>query len=231
MNETEPVRPAPSSERWSPLAMASLVLSVVPVVSLAAAPLGIAALVQVRRRPGVRGHALAWAGIAVGAGFSALTAFLAWGTWKAGQELVMRPEVALRAAWGRDPEPFRAQMAEDGALATAAQVESWIAPLRERLGELRSVRLAERPPDAAPPASERTLVAAYEAEFAGPPADPTARRVPLEVTFERPAFTESIGSYRVRRFAFRLPDGTRIVFPGDERREPPAPADGKPGTP
>jgi hypothetical protein len=39
------------------------------------------------------------------------------------------------------------------------------------------------------------------------------------VTFARPASTEAIDSIRIKRFLFKMPDGTRIVFPEDERPE------------
>jgi hypothetical protein len=214
-------------ERWSPLAVASLVLSVLPVGSAVAPILGAGALFQMRRRTDLRGRGLAWAGIVVGLVATGLMFAAAWGVWRATQELAMRPEVALRAAWAGDAELFRKQMTEPGSLATSAQLEAWVAPARERLGALRAVRMADRPPATEGPVLERELPAAYEADFAGPGG--AATTVPVLVTFERPASTEAIASIRIRRFLLRLPDGTRIVLPVDERPESPAPADGKPG--
>lgn len=221
MNEAVHDATRPLPDRWSPLAVASIVLSVLPVGSAVAPILGAAALLQMRRRTDLRGRALAWAGIGVGIVATGLMVLAAWGVWKATEALAMRPDVALRAAWAGDAERFRQQMTEPGSLATAAQVEAWVAPVRTRLGELLEVRLGDRAPEAEGTVPERELPAAYEAVFAGAGAAPGAApiTVPVVVTFARPASTEAIESIRIRRFLLKLPDGTRIVFPEDERPE------------
>ncbi len=226
MNEAASTAARPLPERWSPLAVASLVLSVLPIGSAVAPVLGTAALLQMRRRTDLRGRALAWAGIAVGFVATALMVLAAWGVWRATQALAMRPSVALRAAWSGDAERFRQEMTEPGSLATAAQVEAWVAPVRARLGELREVRLGDHAPEAEGAVPERELPAAYEAVFAA--ADDAGGgatvTVPVVVTFARPASTEAIDSIRIKRFLFKMPDGTRIVFPEDERPEAQRPA-------
>lgn len=231
MNETAHHSMRPIPERWSPLAVASIVLSVLPVGSAVAPVLGAAALLQMRRRTDLRGRALAWAGIAIGFVATGLMVLAAWGVWRATQALAMRPDVALRAAWAGDAERFRQEMAEPGSLATAAQVEAWVAPLRARLGELLEVRLGDRAPEAEGTVPERELPAAYEAVFAGAgdALGSAPVTVPLVVTFARPASTEAIESIRIKRFLFKMPDGTRIVFPEDERPEAKRPAGAEPG--
>ena len=87
MNEAAHPRP----DRWSPLAVASIVLSVLPVGSAVAPVLGATALLQMRRRTDLRGRALAWAGIAVGLVATGLMVLAAWGVWKATEALAMRP--------------------------------------------------------------------------------------------------------------------------------------------
>jgi len=221
MSEPASMATRPLPERWSPLAVASLVLSVLPVGSAVAPVLGAAALLQMRRRTDLRGRALAWAGIAVGFVATALMVLAAWGVWRATQALAMRPDVALRAAWAGDAERFRQEMTEPGSLATAAQVEAWVAPVRARLGELREVRMGMHAPEPEGAVPERELPAAYEAVFAaaGDAGGGATVTVPVVVTFARPASTEAIDSIRIKRFLFKMPDGTRIVFPEDERPE------------
>lgn len=221
MNEAAHDAAHPRPDRWSPLAVASIVLSVLPVGSAVAPVLGATALLQMRRRTDLRGRALAWAGIAVGLVATGLMVLAAWGVWKATEALAMRPDVALRAAWAGDAERFRQQMTEPGSLATAAQLEAWVAPVRTRLGELLEVRMGEHAPTAEGPVPERELPAAYEAVFAGAGSElgTAPVTVPVVVTFARPASTEAIDSIRIKRFLFKMPDGTRIVFPEDERPE------------
>lgn len=221
MSEPASMATRPLPERWSPLAVASLVLSVLPVGSAVAPVLGAAALLQMRRRTDLRGRALAWAGIAVGFVATALMVLAAWGVWRATQALAMRPDVALRAAWAGDAERFRQEMTEPGSLATAAQVEAWVAPVRARLGELREVRMGMHAPEPEGAVPKRELPAAYEAVFAaaGDAGGGATVTVPVVVTFARPASTEAIDSIRIKRFLFKMPDGTRIVFPEDERPE------------
>jgi hypothetical protein len=231
MNEAASMAARPLPERWSPLAVASLVLSVLPVGSAVAPMLGAAALLQMRRRTDLRGRALAWAGIATGFVATTLMVLAAWGVWGATKELAMRPEAALRAAWAGDAEAFRRHMTEPGSLATAEQVEAWVAPVRARLGELREVRMGKSAPEAKGAVPERELPAAYEAVFApaGDAGGAATVTVPVVVTFARPASTEAIDSIRIKRFLFRMPDGTRIVFPEDERPEAQRPAGPGPG--
>ena len=69
---------APGPVRWSPMAMASLMLSVLPFVSAVAPVLGAAALVRMRSRPNLRGKPLAWAGIVLGLVTTGATAGMGW---------------------------------------------------------------------------------------------------------------------------------------------------------
>ncbi|MFM9169177.1 MAG: hypothetical protein ACKOTD_03390, partial [Phycisphaerales bacterium] len=98
-----PDAPAPPT-RWSPLAIASIVTSVLPLASALAPLLGLAALIGLRRRPHLRGQALAWAGIAVGIAATGLQVAGAWSIARAFNALAARPEQALRAAWAGDAE-------------------------------------------------------------------------------------------------------------------------------
>lgn len=208
-----PTDTPPPPTRWSALAIASIVTSVLPLASAAAPVLGIAALVGLRRRPHLRGQALAWAGIAIGIAATGLQAAGAWSIARAFGALAARPEQALRAAWEGDAERVRAAMTPPGNEATEARISAWVADLRGRFGELESVRMASAAPATPVPGNEREMRAAYEASFRRP--DGTGLRVPLEVTFERPASSEAIESIRVRRFAFVAGDGARIVWPDD----------------
>jgi hypothetical protein len=205
--------------RWSPLAIASIVTSVLPLASALAPLLGVAALVGLRGRPHLRGQALAWAGIAVGIAATGLQVAGAWSIARAFNTLAARPDQALRAAWAGDGEVLRGAMTPPGNEATEARIAAWVAELRGRFGEFESVRMAPSAPGSAAPVGEREMRAAYEASFRR--ADGTAVAVPLAVTFERPATSEAIDSIRVRRFAFMPADGTRIVWPDEE------PADGR----
>ena len=207
------VPPGPA-QRWSPLALVSLVLSVLPLGSVLAPPIGVAALLQLRGRPDLRGRGLAWAGIAVGVVASSLMVGGAWMTWKEFERLTGRPGAALAAAWAGDAPTFRAQMSAPGNEATTEALRGWTAPLLERLGEFRGCRMSSTPP-AAPttPLPETEIRAAFECDFSA-----VAGAVPVTVTFDRPSAGAGIDSGRVRRFEFLLPDGTRIVFPPDDEQ-------------
>ncbi|MBU3684587.1 MAG: DUF4190 domain-containing protein [Phycisphaerales bacterium] len=208
-----PDAPAPPT-RWSPLAIASIVTSVLPLASALAPLLGVGALIGLRGRPHLRGQALAWAGIAVGIAATGLQVAGAWSIARAFNTLAARPEQALRAAWAGDAEGLRGTMTPPGNEATEARIAAWVADLRGRFGEFESVRMSPTAPGSAAPVGEREMRAAYEASFRR--ADGTVAAVPLAVTFERPTTSEAIDSIRVRRFAFMPGDGTRIVWPDDE---------------
>lgn len=216
--ETVPVNP-----RMSPLAVASIVTSVLPVGSLLAPILGVAALLQLRRRPDLRGAAVAWGGIAMGIVASAAMVGGAYWMYRSLAQLADRPATALAAAWSGDAESFRAQMAAPANEVTAARLAQWVAPAKERLGAFVGADMATAPPPAPPqPLPEREMRAAYVCRFAS--AGETAA-VPTVVVFERPLATESVAAIRIRRFEFELPGGARIVFPPDEQRD--APSDGR----
>lgn len=216
--ETKHVNP-----RMSPLAMASIVTSVLPVGSLVAPILGIAALLQLRRRPDLRGAAVAWGGIAMGIVASALMVGGAYWMYRSLQQLADRPATALAAAWTGDAEAFRAQMAAPANEVTAARLADWVAPVKQRLGAFKGAEMAPAPPPApAQPLPEREMRAAYVCRFES---EGEARTVPAVVVFERPLATESVAAIRIRRFEFELPGGARIVFPPDEQRD--APSDGR----
>lgn len=222
-----PDAPAPPT-RWSPLAIASIVTSVLPLASALAPLLGVAALIGLRRRPNLRGQALAWAGIAVGIAATGLQVAGAWSIARAFNTLAARPEQALRAAWAGDAEGLRGAMTPPGNEATEARIAAWVAELRGRFGEFEAVRMAASAPGSAAPVGEREMRATYEASFRR--ADGTAVAVPLAVTFERPATSEAIDSIRVRRFAFMPGDGARIVWPDEEPADERAKQDAaKPG--
>lgn len=213
--------------RWSRLAMASIVLSVLPIGSILAPILGIIALVRFRGRPNLLGRGLAWGGIILGLVASALMVASAYGIYLSFMNLAARPSTALQAAWAGDPERFRLQMVGPGKDATAATIAEWIAPLRERFGTLESVELAPTAPateTTATPAvarTEREMRAMYVAVFRN---DSGVTRLPLDVTFERPVGVDAVTAILVRRFRFDLPGGARIVFPDDERTDPEQPA-------
>ena len=226
--------PLPDSEtradgpvRWSFLAKASIVLSVLPIVSILAPILGVMALVQFHRRPNLLGRGLAWAGIALGLVTSTLTFAMAYAIHRWYIDLGARPGTALQAAWAGDPERFRLQMVGPGKDATAATIAEWIAPLRGRFGTLESEEFAPPAPateTTATPAVVRTeqdMRAIYVAAFRN---DSGVTRLPLNVTFESPVGVNWLTAILVRRFCFDLPDGTRIVFPDDERTDPEQPA-------
>lgn len=206
--------PTGAPPRWSALALVSLVLSVLPVGSLLAPVLGLAALIQLRRRSDLRGAGIAWAGIAVGVVASALMVGGAWTLWREFTQLSGRPALALRAAWDGDAPVFREQMAAPGREASAERLRDWAAPLRGRLGEFRGLELApEPPPPPEKPLPDTEMRALYVGRFAsveGP--------VRTTVTFERPGAATSVAAIRVRRFEFLLPDGARIVFPPDDEQ-------------
>ena len=225
--------PLPDSEtrddgpvRWSRLAMASIVLSVLPIGSILAPLLGIVALFRFRGRPDLLGRGLAWGGIVLGLIASSIMVASAYGIYRSFIDMAARPSTALRAAWTGDAEQFRLQMVGPGKDATAATINEWIAPLRERFGTLDAVELAPSTPAVAgttePVArTEREMRALYVAVFRK---DSGLTRLPLEVTFERPVGVDAVTAILVRRFCFDLPDGTRIVFPDDERTDPEQPA-------
>jgi hypothetical protein len=212
--------------RWSRLAMASIVLSVLPIGSILAPLLGVVALFRFRGRPNLLGRGLAWGGIVLGFIASSIMVASAYGIYRSFIDLTARPSTALQAAWTGDAEQFRLQMAGPGKDATAATINEWIAPLRERCGTLDAVELAPSSPPITgttqPVArTEREMRALYVAVFRK---DSGVTRVPLEVTFERPVGVDAVTAILVRRFCFDLPDGTRIVFPDDERTDPDQPA-------
>jgi hypothetical protein len=212
--------------RWSRLAMASIVLSVLPIGSILAPLLGLVALFRFRGRPNLLGRGLAWGGIVLGFIASSIMVASAYGIYRSFMDLTARPSTALQAAWTGDAEQFRLQMAGPGKDATAATINEWIAPLRERCGTLDAVELAPSTPAVTgttqPVArTEREMRALYVAMFRK---DSGVTRVPLEVTFERPVGVDAVTAILVRRFCFDLPDGTRIVFPDDERTDPEQPA-------
>jgi hypothetical protein len=212
--------------RWSRLAMASIVLSVLPIGSILAPLLGLVALFRFRGRPNLLGRGLAWGGIVLGFIASAIMVASAYGIYRSFVDLTARPSTALQAAWTGDAEQFRLQMAGPGKDATAATINEWIAPLRERCGTLDAVELAASTPAVtgttqAVARTEREMRALYVAVFRK---DSGVTRVPLEVTFERPVGVDAVTAILVRRFCFDLPDGTRIVFPDDERNDPEQPA-------
>ncbi|MFM8643021.1 MAG: hypothetical protein ACKOEP_09335 [Phycisphaerales bacterium] len=222
-----PDAPAPPT-RWSPLAIASIVTSVLPLASALAPLLGLAALIGLRRRPHLRGQALAWAGIAVGIAATGLQVAGAWSIARAFNALAARPEQALRAAWAGDAEGLRSAMTPPGNESTEARIAAWVTELRGRFGEFSSLLLSPAAPGSTAPVGEREMRSAYEASFRR--ADGTVVAVPLAVTFERPATSEAIDSIRVRRFAFMPGDGTRIVWPNDEPTDERAKQDAaKPG--
>ncbi len=223
MNQETATEDLPRPQRLSPLAMASIALSVLPVGSLLAPILGIAALVQLRRRPDLRGAAVAWGGIALGTAASALMVGGAYWMYRSLVQLADRPATALAAAWGGDAEEFRAQMTPPANEVTGARLAGWVAPLRDRLGAFDGAEMAPKPPP--PPAGalpEREMRAGYVCRFSQ---GGEARSIPTVVVFERPLATERVSAIRIRRFEFELPDGTRIVFPPDEQRD--SPSDGR----
>lgn len=214
MNQDAPMESITRGRSWSSLALASLVLSVLPVGSIVAPILGALALVRLRRHPELRGAPLAWAGIAVGTVASILMVGGAYAMYRAFDELAHRPERALAAAWRGDAAAFRQEMTRPGSEATSAQLASWVRPLRERLGELVEVRLADAPPPApTEPLPETELRAACVARFEG-----AAGRsdVPVTVVLDRPKAADAVSAIRIRRFEFILPDGARIVWPEDD---------------
>ena len=225
--------PLPDSEtrddgpvRWSRLAMASIVLSVLPIGSILAPLLGVVALFRFRGRPNLLGRGLAWGGIVLGLIASSIMVASAYGIYRSFIDMAARPSTALRAAWTGDAEQFRLQMVGPGKDATAATINEWIAPLRERFGTLDAVELAPSAPAVAgttqPVArTEREMRALYVAVFRK---DSGVTRLPLEVTFERPVGVDAVTAILVRRFRFDLPGGTRIVFPDNERTDPEQPA-------
>jgi hypothetical protein len=210
---TEDTIPVPR-QRWSTLALVSLVLSVLPVGSVVAPVAGLVALLQLRRRPDLRGAGIAWAGIAVGIVASSLMVGGAWSLWREFMLLSERPSVALRAAWSGDATLFRQQMAGPGREASTETLRAWAAPVRARLGELRGLEISKTPPPAPEkPLPDTEVRAAYLGSFTG-----IEGAVPVTVTFERPAAASGAAQIRVRRFEFLLPDGTRIVFPPDDQQ-------------
>lgn len=224
MTHDAPVELLTRGRNWSSLALASLVLSVLPIGSIVAPILGALALVRLRRHPELRGTPLAWAGIIVGTVASVLMVGGAYAMYRAFDELAHRPERALAAAWRGDAAAFRSEMTRPGSEASTAQLATWVRPLRERLGELVEVRLADSPP-AAPrePLPETELRAACVARFAGAAGQSD---VPVTVILERPKAADAVSAIRIRRFEFILPDGTRIVWPDDERTPDEQPASG-----
>ncbi len=195
----------------SMLAVASIVMSVLPIASFVAPVLGIAALFTMRRNPKVDGAILAWAGIIVGSVASAVTLGGAYMQYRSFTELVGRPQRALMAAFAGDTEGFRAEMTKPGSQVPSAELERWVTELRAAHGALRGVRIADRaPPNAVPPKSDRQTPAAFVALF-------ERDEVPMTVLFEAEdgrAF--GVGTLRIRRFTLDPAAGTRIVFPDDD---------------
>ena len=213
--DAAPVDAGPAApRRWSTLALVSLVLSVLPAGSVIAPLAGIVALLQLRRRPDLRGAGIAWAGIAVGVVASSLMVGGAWSLWREFMLLSERPSIALRAAWTEDASTFREQMAGAGREASAEALRAWIAPVRARLGDFRGLEMSKTPPQAPErPLPDTEVRAAYLGSFSG-----VEGTVPVTVTFERPVAASGAAQIRVRRFEFLLPDGTRIVFPPDDQQ-------------
>jgi hypothetical protein len=213
--------------RWSRLAMASIVLSVLPIGSILAPLLGVVALFRFRGRPNLLGRGLAWGGIVLGLVASSIMVVSAYGLSRSLVDLTARPSTALQAAWAGDAEQFRLQLVGPGKDATAATIAEWIAPLREQYGTLESVEMDTSGPRTGAastpvvPRTEREMRGLYVAVFRN---DSGVTRLPLNVTFESPVGVNWITAILVRRFRFDLPDGTRIVFPDDELTDPEQPA-------
>jgi hypothetical protein len=210
---------APGPVRWSPMAMAALMLSVLPFVSAVAPVLGAAALVRMRSRPNLRGKPLAWAGIVLGLVTTGATAGMGWMIAQGAKAITERPGEALRAAWSGDAEGFRARMSGAAHEATADRIAAWIEPLRSRFGGFEGLELdfARKAPAPGDPMPEREMTAPYVARFRGPAGDAS---VPATVVFEKPT-GGSAQDVRIRRFEFDLPGGTRIVLPEDGTRQQP----------
>lgn len=206
--------------RWNPIAIAALLVSVLPVVSVAAPVLGLVALLRLRSRPHERGRALAWAAIVIGLTTSAAQAGLGWLMAEVHRATVERPAEALRAAWSGDAEAFRERMAGPGHEATSDRVAAWVAPLRASLGEFEALEpdFGRAVPEPTVPVPEREMSGLFKARFRGA-AGTTS--VPATVVYERPLAGEAPTSVRVRRYEFEMPDGTRIVWPEDGPRERP----------
>lgn len=216
----EPMSERVGPSRWNPIAMAALLVSVLPVVSVLAPVLGLVALLRLRARPLERGRALAWAAIVIGLTTSAAQAGLGWLMAEVHRATVERPAEALRAAWTGDAEGFRERMAGPAHEATSDRVAAWVAPLRASLGEFEGLApdFGRTVPEPTVPLPEREMSGLFRASFRGPSGTVT---VPATVVYERPLAGEAPTAVRVRRYEFEMPDGTRIVWPEDGSRERP----------
>jgi hypothetical protein len=201
------------------MAVLSVILGVLPVVSPIAPLLGAAALLRMRQDPRLEGRLLAWAGIVVGTVVTAGTYGGAYYLARSIREMADRPAVALRAAMAGDASTFRAQFTGPATSLSAAGITGWADALHARFGALEGVDLAKAPPKTPPaggPTSTR-FEGAYVVRFA-------RATIPARVLFELPSEGgASVGGYRLRRIVLEPEGEAAIVFPDD-----PAPT---PGTP
>lgn len=201
-----------SQPQRSRLAVASLVLSVVPICSPIGAVLGVVALVRMRTNRMLTGALLAWVGIALSVIVTAATYGGAYALYVNIRDMVNRPIVAVEAAFAGDAETFRAQMCGPGAKATDAQVQAWAQGLTERFGPFRRVSMGTEPPANAPAPKGRqdTFQGAYVVTF-------EKARVPMSVRFEVPDnASERTDGYRIRRLSLEPEGEAAIVFPDAE---------------
>lgn len=131
-------------QKTSPLAIASLVCSLiccVPVTTIPGILLGIWAMVSINGNPALKGKGLAMAGILLGVIFTAGQAFVypkaiefIGKSW----EMVMRgPNDALTSGFAGDPTAFKSHFYGKGVRASDAEAQAFIDTIRSRYGEFQ----------------------------------------------------------------------------------------------
>lgn len=211
----DPLYPGPT--RRSSLAVLALVLSVLPFLSVLGPVLGGVALVRMRGNPRLEGRGFAWCSIVLGTVVSLAVFLLAWQTAAQIRQVVMLPDVALRAAERGDGAAFRSTMTGPGATVESATLVAWARTLQERFGPLQKVELAEHAPATTPSPGEHgdRMAAAYIVIF-------ERAQVPATVLFEVPPQSISgLLQARIRRITLEPPGESRIVFPDDEPSQQP----------
>jgi hypothetical protein len=142
--------PAGGPQKTSGLAIASFVCALICCIPLTTVPailLGIAAMISIGGDPAKKGKGLAIAGIVLGVVFSVMQALFyptAISYFRNTMELVFNgPDTALTAGFAGDTAGFKNAFYGAGATASDAEATAFIAALRDRYGEYVESRLDE----------------------------------------------------------------------------------------
>ncbi len=142
MMAVDPAEPAPGApaaprtSRWSIAAILCSSAIFCPPLALVGPLLGVYALIDIRRRPHLKGRRLAVAGMVIGL---LVTAGWIRGAWwwdrNARAPMLTGPRTAFAAGFAGDLKGFKAEFIGDAATARDAEVATFIVKLRRRYGE------------------------------------------------------------------------------------------------